>query len=278
MLVLLDDRTFTSGEDTAKFIEHIHEGMRIGVHMNCIHEFPSVVGPPRHECDFGLFFNDDWTPAHLTGGLSNLYKEIAFALKGVEWRQPGLVAVASKIAGSVSEHKPIAIKIPDTYVPKKGPNKWKINTSLLAKVEAMVRSVDSDRDYIVSSNELHVLLAQANPSITPAESSQVYTAMLKGGCDHNGDGQISAAELAAFWVKEAPELIEAVLNHPPLPVQSELTEAVLTTTVPRLTEQATKQNNTFGAVSDRLKDLFSPTPKSRDEPQAALGVSANLNA
>ena len=138
-----------------------------------------------------------------------------------------------------------------------------------------------------------MLLAQANPSITPAESSQVYTAMLKGGCDHNGDGQISAAELAAFLVKEAPELIEAVinpplpvltelteavLNHPPLPVQSELTEAVLTTTVPRLTEQATEQNNTFGAVSDRLKDLFSPTPKSRDEPQAALGVSANLNA
>ena len=124
MLVLLDERTFTSGDDTAKLVEHIHEAMRIGAHMNCIHEFPSVVGPPRHECDFGLFFNDDWTPAHLTGGLTNLYKEIAFALKGAEWRQPGLVAVASKIAGSAGEHKPIDVKVPSTYEPATGRNPW----------------------------------------------------------------------------------------------------------------------------------------------------------
>ena len=124
MLVLLDRRTFMSGKDTAKFIEHMHQSMRIGVHMNCIHEFPSVVGPPRHECDFGLFFNDDWTPAHLTGGPSNLYKEIAFALKGVEWRQPGVVAVASKIASSAGEHKPINVKVPATYEPATGSNTW----------------------------------------------------------------------------------------------------------------------------------------------------------
>ena len=88
MLVLLDARTFTSGGHTAALVEHIHAAMRTGVHVNCIHEFPSVVGPPRHACDFGLFFSDDWTPGHLTGGLTNLYKEIAFALKGAEWRQP----------------------------------------------------------------------------------------------------------------------------------------------------------------------------------------------
>jgi len=124
MLVLLDDRTFTSGEDTAQFVEHIHDAMRTGVHLNCIHEFPSVVGPPRHECEFGLFFNDDWTPAHLTGGPTNLYKEIAFALKGVEWRQPGLVAVASKLAASAAPHKPIKFLTPSTYEPKTGPNPW----------------------------------------------------------------------------------------------------------------------------------------------------------
>ena len=117
MLVLLDDRTWTSGEATAKFVEHIHEAMRKGVHLNCIHEFPSVVGPPRHECEFGLMFGDDWTPAHLTGGPTNLYKEIAFALKGVEWRQPGLVAVASKLAASAGPHKPINVVVPDTYEP-----------------------------------------------------------------------------------------------------------------------------------------------------------------
>ena len=93
-------------------------------HVNSIHEFTSVVGPPRHECDFGLFFNDDWTPSHLTGGPTNLYKEIAFALKGTEWRQPGLVAVASKLASSVDKHKPINVKVPSTYEPAKGPNLW----------------------------------------------------------------------------------------------------------------------------------------------------------
>ena len=124
MLVLLDSRTWTSGEDTANFVEHIHAAMRAGVHINCTHEFPSVVGPARHECDFGLMFDDDWTPAHLTSGSTNLYKEIAFALKGVEWRQPGLVAVASKLAGSAAPHQPMDVKVPDSYVPKRGPNKW----------------------------------------------------------------------------------------------------------------------------------------------------------
>ena len=124
MLVLLDERTWTSGDDTAKFVEHIHEAMRLGVHLNCIHEFPSVVGAPRHECEFGLMFGDDWTPAHLTGGKTNLFKEIALALKGVEWRQPGLVAFASKIASSAAPHKPIDVKVPESYEPKSGPNTW----------------------------------------------------------------------------------------------------------------------------------------------------------
>ena len=61
--------------------------MRLGVHICCVHEFPSLVGPPRHECEFGLMFRDDWTPAHLTrshpdnggDGSQNLYSEIALA-------------------------------------------------------------------------------------------------------------------------------------------------------------------------------------------------------
>ena len=80
MLVLLDERTWTSGETTAKLVEHIHEAMRKGVHLNCVHEFPAVVGPPRHECDFGRMFRSDWSPDHLLSGPSNLYKEIALAL------------------------------------------------------------------------------------------------------------------------------------------------------------------------------------------------------
>jgi hypothetical protein len=105
MLVLLDDRTWTSGETTAAFIQELESGMAAGIHMLCVHEFPSVVGPPRHECEFALMFRSDWTPDHLQSGETNLYREIALALKGAEWRTPGLVALASKIAGSSATHQ-----------------------------------------------------------------------------------------------------------------------------------------------------------------------------
>jgi len=68
--------------------------------------------------------NDDWTPAHLTGGATNLYKEMDLALKGEEWRQPGLVALAAKLATSAGEHKPIKVEVPASYEPKAGANPW----------------------------------------------------------------------------------------------------------------------------------------------------------
>ena len=52
MLVVLDERTWTSGEDTAKLVEHIHKAILLGVQRICVHEYPSVVGPRRHACDF----------------------------------------------------------------------------------------------------------------------------------------------------------------------------------------------------------------------------------
>jgi hypothetical protein len=124
VLVVLDERTWTSGADTAKFVKHIHMAMRIGVHITCVHELPAVVGPSRHACDFALMFNDDWTPAHLTGGPSNLYKEMNLALKGEEWRQPGLVALARTLATSAGEHMPIELFVPKSYEPKTGANPW----------------------------------------------------------------------------------------------------------------------------------------------------------
>ena len=132
MLVLLDKRTWTSGEDTAKLVEHIHTAMKLGVRVSCVHEFPGVVGPPRHECDFGLMFNDDWTPRHLTSGPTNLYKDIALALKGVEWRQPGLVAFASKLAASAGPHKPIAVVVPETYEPATGAKRLPLEEAMAA--------------------------------------------------------------------------------------------------------------------------------------------------
>jgi len=112
MLVLLDDRTWTSGETTKQLIEDIYAAMRLGVHLCCVHEFPSLVGPPRHECEFALMFQDSWTPTYLQGGPTNLYKEIALALKGAEWRKPGLVAFAFKLAAGGDERKPIKVDPP----------------------------------------------------------------------------------------------------------------------------------------------------------------------
>jgi hypothetical protein len=99
--------------------------MLTGVHIACVHEFPAVVGPERFACEFDLMFNDAWTPAHLTGGKNNLYKDIALALKGAEWRFPGLVAVASKLASSAGEHTSAAVQIPHSYEAKAGPNPWR---------------------------------------------------------------------------------------------------------------------------------------------------------
>jgi len=124
MLVLLDMRTWTSGEMTAKLVEHIHAAFRAGVNICCVHEFPSVVGPLRHACEFALMFQDDWTPPHLVRSPTNLYKEIANALKGAEWRQPGMVALAGKIAKGQVERKPISFTVPDSYEPKEEQNPW----------------------------------------------------------------------------------------------------------------------------------------------------------
>jgi hypothetical protein len=41
------------------------------------------------------------------------YKEIAFALKGGEWRKPGLVAFASVIARGGNERQPIVFESPE---------------------------------------------------------------------------------------------------------------------------------------------------------------------
>ena len=78
-------------------------------------------------------FGDDWTPAHLQSGATNLYKEIALALKAEEWRKPGLVALASKLNTSAGPRTPIHLRMPEiyeTYKPLKGPNPWLTESTL----------------------------------------------------------------------------------------------------------------------------------------------------
>lgn len=69
-------------------------------------------------------YNDDWTPAHLTRRPTNLYGEAALTLKGLEWRKPGLVAVAAKLAVGAGERQPLEFEVPEAYKPKAGPNPW----------------------------------------------------------------------------------------------------------------------------------------------------------
>ena len=82
-------------------------------------------------------FGDDWTPAHLTGGKTNLYKEIALALKAAEWRQPGLVALASKLISSAGAHRPVDFKVPSSYEPLVGPNPWKADKASTSPSDAL---------------------------------------------------------------------------------------------------------------------------------------------
>jgi hypothetical protein len=69
-------------------------------------------------------FDDGWTPSHLSSGAANLYKEIAIALKAAEWRQPGLVALISKVATSAGEREPLKFNVSASYEPRTGPNSW----------------------------------------------------------------------------------------------------------------------------------------------------------
>ena len=49
---------------------------------------------------------------------------VALALKGSEWRKPGLVALVSKLAASAGPHAPIDVKVPAMYERATGPNTW----------------------------------------------------------------------------------------------------------------------------------------------------------
>jgi len=108
MLVLLDNRTWTSEKTKERFVDDVQSAMTCGVHILCVHEFPSLVGDDRHACNFDLMFKDDWTPPHLQKGPCNMYRQIAIALKAKEWRTPGLVTLASTLAAGGGEHSPIA--------------------------------------------------------------------------------------------------------------------------------------------------------------------------
>ena len=72
----------------------------LGVPLLLVHEAPSAVEADavRGACPFDDFWNDGWTPKHLLKGSTNVYKQIATALKPDVWRKAGLATVALKLA------------------------------------------------------------------------------------------------------------------------------------------------------------------------------------
>eukprot|EP00966_Prymnesium_polylepis_P054329 1256264-Prymnesium_polylepis.1 len=95
MLVYLNALTWT--RDPEPLAAEIREAQRMGLHLQLCHEFPSVLDPGslRHALEFKQIM--DATPADLAAGQSNIYSQIAIALKGGELRNTGLANLAARL-------------------------------------------------------------------------------------------------------------------------------------------------------------------------------------
>eukprot|EP00966_Prymnesium_polylepis_P120482 2784304-Prymnesium_polylepis.3 len=104
MLVYLNALTWT--HDPEPLAAEIREAMREGLHLQPCHAFPSVVdmGSARHALEFKQIMN--LTPGDLTKWPTNIYSQIAIALKGGELREPGLAKLPGSAAGGACASKP----------------------------------------------------------------------------------------------------------------------------------------------------------------------------
>ena len=93
MLLYLNSKTWTRGEDSAALAADLKMALDNGVHILLAHEMrgSGLYGQTdRYGCDFSEFFSnpDGATPQELVR--SGIYSEIAVALKGGPWRQTSL--------------------------------------------------------------------------------------------------------------------------------------------------------------------------------------------
>jgi len=96
MLVYLNALTWTHNPEP--FAAEIREAMRVGLHLQPCHEYPSVAdsGSVRQALEFKQII--EATPADLTQSPTNIFSQIAIALKGGELREPGLANLAVRLA------------------------------------------------------------------------------------------------------------------------------------------------------------------------------------
>ena len=109
-LLYLTSATWTSGAASEAYTREVDSAQRKGVQLLPVHEFPSVIDddPQRGACDFNDMWKAGWTPEHLLTGDTNVYKQIAIALKPGRWRKAGLATVVSKMVKGGGERKPVA--------------------------------------------------------------------------------------------------------------------------------------------------------------------------
>jgi hypothetical protein len=87
MLVYLNALTWT--HEPEELTAELRQAMLVGLHLQTCHEFPSSIDlGSRHAIDFSKIMNA--TPADLRMESTNIYSQIAIALKGGELREPGL--------------------------------------------------------------------------------------------------------------------------------------------------------------------------------------------
>jgi hypothetical protein len=95
MLVYLNALTWT--HEPEKLAPELHRAMRVGLHLQPCHEFPSSIDPgSRNALEFWKIMNV--TPADLTKEPTNIYCQIAISLKGGDLREPGLANLAARLA------------------------------------------------------------------------------------------------------------------------------------------------------------------------------------
>jgi len=192
-----------------------------------------------------LQFNDDWTPEHLTGGPTNLYKEMDLALKGEEWRQPGLVALATKLATSAGEHVPIDVFVPKSYEPKTGPNPWVESVRGRCEAAAEPESTNSTGHHAASRMPFGGAAVMMGSPRLPAEISLPQAQALP---------EFVAAEASSRSSQPKPKPDEIELASMPMAVRNAPPTSGLTT-VPQPAAATSTPLNDF--LSYRFRGIFS---------------------
>jgi len=132
MLIYLNALTWTHDPET--FAADIRQAMREGLHLQPCHEFPSVVdtGSARHALEFKQIM--DATPADLKKGPTNIYSQIAIALKGGELREPGMANLAARLA----------VRVPRKAIEVLPPNSGNMEPTPQSSVAGLIKSTSQE--------------------------------------------------------------------------------------------------------------------------------------